>query len=645
MLVAKQIGKLKRKITGGDMPQRSVSLPAESSKTLQSNSTLRETGFLDLLDGTIDGQTPLMHAAALNPKSSFQDLLTGKDSRTRPVASRPKNRRGSAFQIVKVLLDETSLTQEQINRGDAQNNTALHFAAENNNAQVVQQLLAAKADASIRNESGQTPADLCSSEYVREILQESGASAFASTVSLSPTVSAAASAASISDRTVPPESPSKAFQQLVALCIDGGEADTMKRLLQQSNIDVNKPDGKGTTMLMHATWHEHENLVGMLLKAKADPCAKNRSLNSALHYAYEKENQDIIHILLQAGATAVFHDPNQLGLIPAHLANSEYLRDEDPIEQVKHQPMAKEANKTTDDTMLELKPMMLSTACINNNVDAVKALLERKADPNERNSKLSTPLMHAVWNQNSAIVDALLSAKGDPVLQNSSLNTALHFAYELNNEDIVNELIVYGGMVALDIENNKGRTPMDMADCEYLRCEHSLETPADDVMHRYAVGYEGAKAKEGIERKKSNKLEGVIKACKDDLQDKVYLLLQKKADPNETDKSGSTALMHASRQKNLKIAKTLLEGKADPNLANKRKNTALHFAFQTDNRLMVKLLMSSGAEKSVKKKNKSGKVPQSMTTKAYLLGLDLKKMAKKHNVITKKQRRVKSSKR
>ena len=30
----------------------------------------------------------------------------------------------------------------------------------------------------------------------------------------------------------------------------------------------------------------------------------------------------------------------------------------------------------------------------------------------------------------------------------------------------MNELIVYGGMVALDIENNKGRTPMDMADCE-----------------------------------------------------------------------------------------------------------------------------------------------------------------------------------
>ena len=38
--------------------------------------------------------------------------------------------------------------------------------------------------------------------------------------------------------------------------------------------------------------------------------------------------------------------------------------------------------------------------------------------------------------------------------------------YELNNEDIVNELIVYGGMMALDIENNKGKAPMDMADCE-----------------------------------------------------------------------------------------------------------------------------------------------------------------------------------
>lgn len=631
------------------MAQKPVSLPAESvgtqrrrSATLQNNSTLRECGLLDLLDGTTDGQTPLMHAAALHPKSSFQDLLTGQNSRMGSVTSRsPGNRRGSAVQIVKALLDETHLTQEEINRGDAQNNTALHFAAENNNALVVQQLLTAKADASIRNASGQTPADLCSSEYVREILQEWGSAAFASTVSLSPKASVAASVASISDRTISPESPSKAFEELVSLCIDGGEAETMKRLLQQSNIDVNKADGKGTTMLMHATWHEHENLVGTLLKAKADPCAKNRSLNSALHYAYEKENQEIIHILLQAGATAVFHDPNELGLIPAQLANSEYLRDEDPTEQVKNLSAAKQVNKTADDTMLELKPMMLSTACINNDVDAVKALLERKADPNERNSKLSTPLMHAVWNQNAAIVDALLRAKSDPVLQNSSLNTALHFAYELNNEDIVNELIVYGGMVALDMENNKGKTPMDMADCEYLRCENLMESPADDSMLSYAVGYEGAKAKEP----KSNKLEGVIKACKDDLEDKLYLLLQKKADPNEADKNGSTALMHASQQKNLKIAKMLLEGKADPNLANKRKNTALHFAFQTDNRLMVKLLMTSGAEKSVKKKNKSGKVPQSMTTKAYLLGLDLKKLVKTASLTKGKQRRVKSKRR
>jgi len=419
-----------------------------------------------------------------------------------------------------VLLDETHLTPEEINRGDTQKNTALHFAAENNNAQVVQQLLAAKADASIRNESGQAPADLCSSEYVREILQESGSAAFAATVSLSPKPSStAASAASISARTKPPQRATKAFEELVSLCIDGGESEKLTRLLQQSKVDVNKADGKGTTMLMHATWHEHEDLVATLLKAKADPCLKNRSLNSALHYAYEKENQEIIHILLQGGATAVFHDANELGLIPSHLANSEYLRDEDPTEK------AEQLHQKMDDTVLELKPMMLSTACKNNDLDAVKALLERKADPNERNLKLSTPLMHAVWNQNMEIVEALLRAKGDPVLKNLSLNTPLHFAYELNNEDIVNELIVYGGMVALDMENNKGKTPMDMADCEYLRCEHSLESPADESMQRYAVGFEGAKAKEP----KSSKLEGVIKACKDDLPDKLHLLLEKKS--------------------------------------------------------------------------------------------------------------------
>lgn len=91
--------------------------------------------------------------------------------------------------------------------------------------------------------------------------------------------------------------------------------------------------------------HTHDNAAS----PQADPCLKNLRLNSALHYAYEKENKDIIHTLLlvtkieltadtclaiylfispvavtyprvhQGGATGVFHDANELGLIPAHL--------------------------------------------------------------------------------------------------------------------------------------------------------------------------------------------------------------------------------------------------------------------------------------------------------------------------------------
>merc|ERR1712025_413970 len=194
-------------------------------------------------------------------------------------------------------------------------------------------------------------------------------------------------------------------------------------------------------------------------------------------------------------------------------------------------------------------------------------------------------------------------------------------------------------MMALGLENSNGKTPMDMADCEYLRCESVMDE--EDHAMIATLDYETRNhLKKQKTRKNEKKLDSVIKACKDDLPDKVFLLLQKQADPNERDKTSTTPLMHASRHGNIKIAKILLEAKADPNLANKRKNTALHFAFESNNRLMVKLLMQSGAEKSVKKKNAAGKVPQMLTTKAYLGSLNLNKLTKAKSKKIRKQKTI-----
>jgi len=593
---------------------------------------------LDLLDDNGGGQTPLMHASALS-QTSTRDLLGGDI--ISPLSS--------PGDIVKVLLQESNFTLEQINQADSHKNTALHFAAENNNAKVIKQLLAAKADPTVHNDDGKSPQDLATSEYVREMLADAETSAFSQTLVLSPRsqairksftdspAAAAASASSGSENFTAHEqlvlntvgNEEDTYMHLVSMCIDGCKPSLLERVLRESKVDINKTDTKGTSLLMHATWHEHEEVIQVLLKTKADPCLKNSRLNSALHYAYEKENEHIIHLLIQHGGSLVLRDPNELGLIPAEMANNEYLRCEDLTEVAPEAPETPETaaaklNQSSHFAMLAQVPLTLSTACKQGDMETVKALLERKVNPNETNTKQSTPLMHAVWYQNMEMVEALLDANSDPNMQNASGNTPLHFAYELNNEEIVNTLLAYGGMMALGLENSKGKTPMDMSDDEYLRCDSAMDTPDDDAMLAYTAKF--VAPKEDDTHTSTAKVTGVIKAAKDDLSDKLHLLLEKQADPNERDKSGTTPLMHAIRLKHLEIAKMLLNGKADPNVANKRKNTALHFAFQADNRIMVKLLVQYGAEKSAKKKNSSGKTPQQLTTKAYLRGLDLGKL-------------------
>merc|ERR1719181_2093329 len=106
--------------------------------------------------------------------------------------------------------------------------------------------------------------------------------------------------------------------------------------------------------------------------------------------------------------------------------------------------------------------------------------------------------------------------------------------------------------MALGMENAKGKTPMDMADDEYLRCDSFMETPDDDAMMAYTAKFVAPKEEESLSS--TARVTGLIKACKDDVPDKVHLLLEKQADPNESDKSGTTVLMHAVRLKNLTIA-------------------------------------------------------------------------------------------
>lgn len=110
--------------------------------------------------------------------------------------------------------------------------------------------------------------------------------------------------------------------------------------------------------------------------------------NTPLHFAYEKDNREIIELLESNGAKKV---ANTLGLKPG-----------DTI----HHP-----------TNL-IPTQSLSDAVKGNDYDTVKILVENKDsiknfNINEKDKSGSTPLIHAVWNGNIEIVKVLVENGAD----------------------------------------------------------------------------------------------------------------------------------------------------------------------------------------------------------------------------------------
>jgi ankyrin repeat protein len=200
--------------------------------------------------------------------------------------------------------------------------------------------------------------------------------------------------------------------------------------LIKEKVDVNVPQGDGTTALHWAAYREDLTMTRLLIQAGAEVKARTRlGSMTALHLAATTGNPQLIDLLLKAGA----------------------------------ETDAANGNGTT--------PMMLAAA--SGNVEAIKLLLDRGADPNARDTTNGqTPIMFAAaLNRGPAI--QLLAQRGGNVMLLTKVseskanasdkqarpeeraksvatvggNTALHFATREGNMDAVKALIAAGANV------------------------------------------------------------------------------------------------------------------------------------------------------------------------------------------------------
>ena len=81
-----------------------------------------------------------------------------------------------------------------------------------------------------------------------------------------------------------------------------GDIRYLNTLLQQDGVDVNIRDGMGNTPLIYAVMNGHDELVPLLLKAKANPNATNSAGDAPLMLAVLRRDVPLARDLLEGGA-------------------------------------------------------------------------------------------------------------------------------------------------------------------------------------------------------------------------------------------------------------------------------------------------------------------------------------------------------
>jgi ankyrin repeat protein/tetratricopeptide (TPR) repeat protein len=292
----------------------------------------------------------------------------------------------------------------------------------------------------------------------------------------------------------------------VCAAVDNGQIELLKLLIQHG-ADVNLPKNDGSTPLEIAAMRNVTNAAKLLLTAKAATEARDRDGNTALHGAADRGNTAMVSLLLDSGASV--DATNNYGATPLLLAIK------------------------------------------SSGVDAVRVLLEHKADPNHgggpifSNSGLAgiwQPVSLAIQTRNNDILKLLLDAGGS-----AETDSPLFSAIGNNNAEAVRLLLDHGADA--NRPDKDGMPPLLVV-----------------LFHR------GDKAM-------------------------VRLLLDKGADANAKDKGGRIALTMTSDPE---VGRWLVEHKADVNGRNSLQGTPLMSSGDTN---YIHFLLEAGAKPDLQDTN------------------------------------------
>ncbi|WP_319803449.1 ankyrin repeat domain-containing protein [Wolbachia endosymbiont (group B) of Aporia crataegi] len=301
--------------------------------------------------------------------------------------------------------------------------TLLHYAAKNNNSDLVDLLLTKGADINAKDNSGNTPLHLATLngklQVVKKLL-EKGA-----------------------DINAKDNSGNTPLHLATFMATLNGELQVLEKLLDMG-ADINAKNNRGSTPLHIAAEHGHLEVVEKLLDERAKIYAKNNDGLTPLELANNENKSEVVNFLLgykdKSGYMLLHYaaQDNNSGLIGFLLEKGARI----------------DAQNNDDSTPLHL-------AALNGHLSAVKKLLDKGARINAKNNDDCTPLHLAASYGQLKVVKELLDRGANVDAKSNDSYTSLHFAAKFDHLNIVKYLIKEGADV--NVKNSDGDTPLNIA--------------------------------------------------------------------------------------------------------------------------------------------------------------------------------------
>jgi uncharacterized protein len=304
--------------------------------------------------------------------------------------------------------------------------------------------------------------------------------------------------------------------------------------------------------------------VRALLQKKADANTAQPDGATAIQWAAYRNDLDVADLLIAAGANV--KTANHDGATAMYLAS---IRGSAPmIEKLIKAGAEVEERGPEGET-----PLMLVAR--NGNVDAVKVLLDHKADVNATDKlRGTTALMWAAEQGNAPAMKILIDhganisatslpdTKGNRAYLAPTVKDRLDSSFGANGQR--------GGRAGARGPGRGNARPAPTAGGK----DEDLQAKADEAAAFAAFGRQTDKDGGG--------LTAMVLAARQDCLECVKLLVEAKADVNQTTHYGWTALLTAVQNRHYVLASYLLNHGANPNIANNGGWNPLYIA--TDNR-------------------------------------------------------------